>query len=76
MKYRLQITIYNHLTSFFQIIPYLPCVALVERLYRAQKERDFAIMARLRHANEERDEAMKKLKQIQSTHSTSSFYGR
>lgn len=56
--------------------PYIAYLALVERLYRAQKERDFAIMARLRHANAERDEAVKKLKHIQSTHSTSSFYGR
>ncbi|XP_066550077.1 mirror-image polydactyly gene 1 protein isoform X2 [Amia ocellicauda] len=39
--------------------------ALVEEIYRAQRERDQAVMARLRLANEERDEALLRAKQLQ-----------
>ncbi|XP_040189022.1 mirror-image polydactyly gene 1 protein isoform X1 [Rana temporaria] len=39
--------------------------ALVEEVYRAQRERDDAIMARLRLANEERDEALLRVQQLQ-----------
>ncbi|XP_013386535.1 uncharacterized protein LOC106156015 [Lingula anatina] len=38
--------------------------ALVEELYRAQKERDASVMMRLRLANEERDEAIERWKQM------------
>ncbi|MBN3300981.1 MIPO1 protein, partial [Amia calva] len=38
---------------------------LVEEIYRAQRERDQAVMARLRLANEERDEALLRAKQLQ-----------
>ncbi|XP_072136009.1 mirror-image polydactyly gene 1 protein isoform X3 [Mobula birostris] len=38
---------------------------LVEEIYRAQSERDAAVMSRLRLANEERDEALLKSKQLE-----------
>ncbi|XP_038636806.1 mirror-image polydactyly gene 1 protein isoform X3 [Scyliorhinus canicula] len=38
---------------------------LVEEVYHAQKERDAAVMARLRLANEERDEALVRAKQLE-----------
>ncbi|KAM5129119.1 mirror-image polydactyly gene 1 protein isoform 2-T3 [Mantella aurantiaca] len=38
---------------------------LVEEVYRAQRERDEAVMARLRLANEERDEALLRVQQLQ-----------
>ncbi|XP_041070683.1 mirror-image polydactyly gene 1 protein isoform X3 [Carcharodon carcharias] len=38
---------------------------LVEEVYRAQKERDAAVMARLRLANEERDEALVRAKRLE-----------
>ncbi|XP_069772882.1 mirror-image polydactyly gene 1 protein isoform X2 [Narcine bancroftii] len=40
---------------------------LVEEIYHAQNERDAAIMSRLRLANEERDEALLKAKQLEQT---------
>lgn len=39
--------------------------ALVEEIYHAQRERDQAVMARLRLANEERDEALLRAKQLE-----------
>ncbi|XP_070576611.1 mirror-image polydactyly gene 1 protein-like [Ptychodera flava] len=39
--------------------------ALIEEIYRAQKERDAAVMAKLRIANEERDEAILRLKKLE-----------
>ncbi|XP_052009896.1 mirror-image polydactyly gene 1 protein-like isoform X2 [Xyrauchen texanus] len=39
--------------------------ALVEEIYKAQRDRDQAVMARLRLANEERDEALLRAKKIQ-----------
>ncbi|XP_075469419.1 mirror-image polydactyly gene 1 protein isoform X1 [Ascaphus truei] len=39
--------------------------ALVEEVYRAQRERDEAVMARLRLANEERDEALLRVQHLQ-----------
>ncbi|XP_062379189.1 mirror-image polydactyly gene 1 protein isoform X2 [Sardina pilchardus] len=39
--------------------------ALVEEIYKAQRERDQAVMARLRLANEERDEALLRAKKLQ-----------
>ncbi|KAM8920878.1 mirror-image polydactyly gene 1 protein [Pelodytes ibericus] len=39
--------------------------ALVDEVYRAQRERDEAVMARLRLANEERDEALLRVQQLQ-----------
>ena len=38
-------------------------IDMVEEIYRAQKQRDEAILGRLRLANEERDEALVKLRQ-------------
>ncbi|XP_026868992.2 mirror-image polydactyly gene 1 protein isoform X1 [Electrophorus electricus] len=38
---------------------------LVEEVYKAQRERDQAVMARLRLANEERDEALLRAKKLQ-----------
>uniref|UniRef100_UPI00398E3123 mirror-image polydactyly gene 1 protein isoform X2 n=1 Tax=Pristiophorus japonicus TaxID=55135 RepID=UPI00398E3123 len=38
---------------------------LVEEVYHAQKERDAAVMSRLRLANEERDEALLRAKQLE-----------
>ncbi|KAG9336366.1 hypothetical protein JZ751_002713 [Albula glossodonta] len=38
---------------------------LVEEIYKAQRERDQAVMARLRLANEERDEALLRAKRLQ-----------
>ncbi|XP_017555309.1 mirror-image polydactyly gene 1 protein isoform X4 [Pygocentrus nattereri] len=38
---------------------------LVEEIYKAQRERDQAVMARLRLANEERDEALLRAKKLQ-----------
>ena len=39
------------------------CISeLVEKIYKAQKERDEAMMGRLRVANEDRDEALLKLR--------------
>ncbi|GCB66301.1 hypothetical protein scyTo_0013561, partial [Scyliorhinus torazame] len=38
---------------------------VVEEVYHAQKERDAAVMARLRLANEERDEALVRAKQLE-----------
>lgn len=40
-------------------------VALIEEVYFAQKERDDAIMSRLRLANEERDEAIARAKHME-----------
>ncbi|XP_043553779.1 mirror-image polydactyly gene 1 protein isoform X2 [Chiloscyllium plagiosum] len=40
---------------------------LVEEIYHAQKERDAAVMARLRLANEERDEALIRAKWLEQT---------
>ncbi|XP_053330323.1 mirror-image polydactyly gene 1 protein [Spea bombifrons] len=40
--------------------------ALVEEVYRAQRERDEAVMARLRLANEERDEALLRVQHLQA----------
>ena len=40
------------------------CTALVEEIYRAQKQRDVAVMKRLRAANDERDEALLKLRHL------------
>ena len=41
------------------------CVAvLVEEIYAAQKQRDAAMLDRLRTANEERDEALLKLQHL------------
>lgn len=42
-------------------------LALVEEIYKAQRERDQAVMARLRLANEERDEALLRAKKLQET---------
>ncbi|XP_041132361.1 mirror-image polydactyly gene 1 protein-like isoform X2 [Polyodon spathula] len=39
--------------------------ALVEEIYHAQRERDQAVMARLRLANEERDEALLRAKRLE-----------
>ncbi|XP_010903248.2 mirror-image polydactyly gene 1 protein isoform X1 [Esox lucius] len=39
--------------------------ALVEEIYQAQRDRDQAVMARLRLANEERDEALLRAKHLQ-----------
>ncbi|XP_051502022.1 mirror-image polydactyly gene 1 protein homolog [Myxocyprinus asiaticus] len=39
--------------------------ALVEEIYKAQRDRDQAVMARLRLANEERDEALLRAKKLQ-----------
>uniref|UniRef100_A0AAZ3RI50 Mirror-image polydactyly 1 n=1 Tax=Oncorhynchus tshawytscha TaxID=74940 RepID=A0AAZ3RI50_ONCTS len=39
--------------------------ALVEEIYQAQRDRDQAVMARLRLANEERDEALLRAKRLQ-----------
>uniref|UniRef100_A0A671LB86 Mirror-image polydactyly 1 n=1 Tax=Sinocyclocheilus anshuiensis TaxID=1608454 RepID=A0A671LB86_9TELE len=39
--------------------------ALVEEIYKAQRERDQAVMARLHLANEERDEALLRAKKLQ-----------
>lgn len=49
--------------SFFFLSPSL--LALVEEIYKAQRERDQAVMARLRLANEERDEALLRAKKLQ-----------
>ena len=40
-------------------------VALVEKIYRAQKERDAAVLLRLRLANEERDEVLTRMKRLE-----------
>lgn len=40
---------------------------LVEKIYRAQEKRDEAVLGRLRIANEERDEALLKLKHLQTS---------
>lgn len=48
--------------SFFLSPSFL---ALVEEIYKAQRERDQAVMARLRLANEERDEALLRAKKLQ-----------
>ena len=39
--------------------------ALVDKIYTAQKERDTAVMARLKMANDERDETLERLKRIE-----------
>ena len=39
---------------------------LVEEIYRAQKVRDESMMARIKLANEERDEALSRLKRLQT----------
>ncbi|XP_077991697.1 uncharacterized protein LOC144445925 [Glandiceps talaboti] len=44
--------------------------ALIEEIYRAQKQRDAAVMARLRIANEERDEAILRLKKLEMARDT------
>ena len=49
--------------------------ALVEEIYRAQKERDVAVMNRLRLANEERDEALMRLKRSEKGHEASGSVG-
>ena len=36
---------------------------MVNKIYKAQKERDEAMMSRLKIANEERDQALTKLRQ-------------
>ncbi|XP_031409467.1 mirror-image polydactyly gene 1 protein isoform X7 [Meleagris gallopavo] len=42
-------------------------VALVEEVYSAQRERDKAVMARLRLANEERDEAFLRVRRLEES---------
>ena len=44
------------------VVHFIDYPAMVEEIYRAQRERDEAVMKRLRLANEERDEALLKLK--------------
>jgi hypothetical protein len=39
---------------------------VIEEIYHAQKQRDAAMMQRLRLANEERDEAVMRVKKIQA----------
>ncbi|XP_046845689.1 mirror-image polydactyly gene 1 protein-like [Xenia sp. Carnegie-2017] len=39
--------------------------ALVEKIYKAQKERDAAVLSRLRLANEERDEVLARMKRLE-----------
>lgn len=41
--------------------------ALVEEVYSAQRERDEAVMARLRLANEERDEAFLRVQRLEES---------
>ncbi|XP_010185047.1 PREDICTED: mirror-image polydactyly gene 1 protein [Mesitornis unicolor] len=41
--------------------------ALVEEVYSAQRERDEAVMARLRLANEERDEAFRRVRRLEES---------
>lgn len=41
--------------------------ALVEEVYSAQRERDKAVMARLRLANEERDEAFLRVRRLEES---------
>lgn len=52
-----------HSVCLFFLSPSL--LALVEEIYKAQRERDQAVMARLRLANEERDEALLRAKKLQ-----------
>lgn len=40
-------------------------VALVDKIYRAQKERDIAVNARLRLAGNERDELINRLRRLE-----------
>lgn len=52
--------------------PCHPCLlnsfaALVEEVYSAQRERDEAVMARLRLANEERDEAFLRVQRLEES---------
>ena len=37
----------------------------MEKIYRAQKERDAAVLSRLRLANEERDEVLARMKRLE-----------
>ena len=39
--------------------------ALVDKIYRAQKERDAAVLSRLRLANGERDEVLARMKRLE-----------
>lgn len=39
--------------------------ALVDKIYKAQKERDAAVLSRLRLANEERDEVLARMKRLE-----------
>ena len=48
-------------------LPRLVVSALVEEIYRAQQQRDDAMLSRLRSANEERDEALLKLQHLRSS---------
>ena len=40
-------------------------LALVDKIYAAQKERDTAVAARLKMANDERNEAIDRLKKLE-----------
>lgn len=55
------------ISPLFSLINYGLCIllALVEEVYFAQRERDEAIMSRLRLANEERDEAIERAKHLE-----------
>ncbi|XP_056332371.1 mirror-image polydactyly gene 1 protein [Danio aesculapii] len=53
---RVRLWLYGHTPDF---------MVLVEEIYKAQRERDQAVMARLRLANEERDEALLRAKKLQ-----------
>ena len=44
-------------------IQFTTCPEMVNKIYKAQKERDEAMMNRLKIANEERDQAVTKLRQ-------------
>ena len=39
--------------------------ALVDKIYKAQKERDVAVLSRLRLANGERDEVLSRMKRLE-----------
>lgn len=43
----------------------MTCIALVEEIFAAQKEHDEAILARMRLANDERDDALSRAKMLQ-----------
>ena len=57
---------------FYKILVYsvfFPILALVDKIYHAQKERDDAMNARLRLARDEKDELINRLRRLEKEQS-------